>query len=123
MPENARAPAEERLVRAGRTWALAASIVNVTIGGGIFRLPAGLYATLGQGSPIAYVVCAVVIGLIVICFAEAGSRVSQTGGLYAYIEVGFGPLVGFIAGVLLWVGVTAALSAVAVFFADAFGAL
>jgi amino acid transporter len=115
--------ADERLIRAVGTWALAASIVNVTIGGGIFRLPAGLYATLGQGSPFAYVVCAVVIGLIVICFAEAGSRVSQTGGLYAYIEVGFGPLVGFVAGVLLWVGMTSALSAVAVFFADAVGAL
>ena len=123
MSHPPHAAAGERLIRAVGTWALAASIVNVTIGGGIFRLPAGVYATLGRGSPAAYVVCAVVIGLIVVCFAEAGSRVSQTGGLYAYIEVGFGPLVGFVAGVLLWVGMTSALSAVAVFFADAFGAL
>ena len=115
--------ADAKLLRAVGTWALAASIVNVTIGGGIFRLPAGVYATLGQGSPIAYLVCAAVIGLIVVCFAEAGSRVSQTGGLYAYIETAFGPLVGFVAGTLLWVGMTAALSAVSVFFADAVGAL
>jgi amino acid transporter len=114
---------DSKLVRAVGTWALAASIVNITIGGGIFRLPAGVYADLGQASPIAYLVCAAVIGLIVVCFAEAGSRVAQTGGLYAYIEAAFGPLVGFVAGVLLWVGMTAALSAVSVFFADAVGAL
>ena len=115
--------ADSRLLRAVGTWALAASIVNVTIGGGIFRLPAGVYATLGQASPLAYLVCAAIIGLIVVCFAEAGSRVSQTGGLYAYIETAFGPLVGFVAGVLLWAGMTSALSAVAVFFGDAVGAL
>ena len=114
---------ESRLIRAVGMWALAASIVNVTIGGGIFRLPGGVYQTLGQASPLAYVVCAAVIGLIVICFAEAGSRVAQTGGLYAYIEAAFGPLVGFVAGVLLWAGMTAALSAVAVFFGDAVTAL
>ena len=115
--------ADSRLLRAVGMWALAASIVNVTIGGGIFRLPAGVYATLGQASPLAYVVCAALMGLIVVCFAEAGSRVSQTGGLYAYVETAFGPLIGFVCGVLLWAGMTAALSAVAVFFGDAVAAL
>ena len=117
------ANADSRLIRAVGTWALAASIVNVTIGGGIFRLPGGVYKTLGQASPLAYLVCAAVIGLIVVCFAEAGSRISQTGGLYAYIETAFGPLVGFVSGVLLWAGMTSALSAVAVFFGDAVAAL
>lgn len=114
---------DSRLIRAVGTWALAASIVNVTIGGGIFRLPASVYKTLGQASPLAYVVCAVSMGLIVACFAEAGSRVSLTGGLYAYVETAFGPLIGFVTGALLWAGMTAALSAVAVFFGDAIGAL
>jgi amino acid transporter len=59
----------------------------------------------------------------VVCFAEAGSRVSLTGGLYAYVEVAFGPLVGFLAGFLLWLGMTSAISAVSVFFGDAIGAL
>lgn len=104
-------------------WALVASIVNVTIGGGIFRLPSGVYATLGTASPVAYVVCGLLMALIVICFAEAGSRVSLTGGLYAYIDVAFGPLVGFVSGMLLWAGMTAAVSAVAVFFGDAVAAL
>jgi amino acid transporter len=103
-------------------WAVAAGIVNVTIGGGIFRLPAGVAATLGAAAPLAYVVCAAAMGLIVLCFAEAGSRVSMTGGPYAYIETAFGPFVGFLCGALLWVGVTLAVSAVSSFFADALAA-
>lgn len=123
MSEHSQPTADGRLIRAVGTWALAASIVNVTIGGGIFRLPAGAYATLGQAAPLAYLVCAVLMGLIVVCFAEAGSRVALTGGLYAYVETAFGPLVGFVCGVLLWMGMTYALSAVAAFFGDAVGAL
>jgi len=105
------------------TWGLAASIVNITVGGGIFRLPASAAAALGSAAPLAYLVCALVMGLIVLCFAEAGSRVSTTGGVYAYAEIAFGPFVGFLVGVLLWAGITAATAAVSSFFADALGAL
>src|SRR5437763_2841525 len=118
-----RSSSEGSLVRALGTWGLAASIVNITVGGGIFRLPAAAAGALGPAAPLAYIVCAVAMGLIVLCFAEAGSRVSLTGGLYAYVEVAFGPLVGFLTGVMLWAGVTAATAAVASFFADALGAL
>src|SRR4051812_25345489 len=115
--------AEHSLVRALGVWGLAASIVNITVGGGIFRLPASAAAALGPAAPIAYVVCAIAMGLIVLCFAEAGSRVALTGGLYAYVEVAFGPLVGFVAGMMLWAGIAVATAAVASFFADALGAL
>jgi amino acid transporter len=47
----------------------------------------------------------------------------MTGGPYAYVEVAFGPLVGFLVGALLWVGITLALAAVSTFFADSLGAL
>ena len=114
---------EGSLVRVVGLWGLAASIVNITVGGGIFRLPAAAAAELGAAAPVAYVACAVAMGLIVLCFAEAGSRVSLTGGLYAYVEVAFGPVVGFVCGVMLWAGITAATAAVASFFADALGAM
>jgi amino acid transporter len=120
---SASSGADARLVRAIGTWGLAASIVNVTVGGGIFRLPAGVASSLGAAAPIAYLVCTVAMALIVICFADAGSRVSMTGGPYAYVETAFGPFVGFVCGALLWVGMTFALSAVATFFADSLGAL
>ena len=114
---------DSRLARVIGTWGLAAGIVNVTVGGGIFRLPAGVAASLGAAAPLAYLVCTVAMGLIVICFADAGSRVRMTGGPYAYVETAFGPFVGFLCGALLWVGITLALSAVSTFFADSLVAL
>src|SRR5262249_37918462 len=95
---------------------------NLTVGGGIFRLPAAAASALGATAPIAYIVCAIAMGLIVLCFAEAGSRVALTGGLYAYVEVAFGPLVGFLTGLLLWAGISVDTAAVSSFFADALGA-
>ncbi len=102
---------------------MAASIVNITIGGGIFRLPAPIAGVLGPAAPIAYLVCAVTMGLIVLCFAEAGSRVSLTGGVYAFVDLSLGPVVGFFAGFMLWSAITVAAAAVASFFADALGSL
>src|SRR5947207_14894575 len=119
-PELAR---DALLIRALGTWGLAAGIVNVTVGAGIFRLPSTVAGSLGAAAPLAYLVCAIAMGLIVLCFAEAGSRVALTGGPYAYVEVAFGPFVGFISGVLLWAGLTAALAAVTSFFADSLAAL
>ena len=114
---------ESSLVRSIGTVALAASIVNVTIGGGIFRLPADMAATLGATAPIAYVLCAVAMSLIVLCMAEAGSRVSMTGGPYAYIQVAFGPFAGFVAGFLLWMLLTFVMAAVATVLVGNLGVL
>jgi len=104
-------------VRAIGVRQLTASIINVTIGAGIFVLPAAAAATLGAAAPIAYVVCAVLMALIVCCFASAGSRVSLTGGLYAYVEVAFGPFVGFLGGVLYALMASFAVASVASAFA------
>jgi APA family basic amino acid/polyamine antiporter len=115
---TAPAPASERsLVRAIGTWALAAGVINVTVGGGIFRLPADVAGALGAAAPLAYIVCAIAMGLIVLCFAEAGSRVSLTGGPYAYVELAFGPYVGFLTGVLIWLLGTTAVAAVSTVYA------
>ena len=124
---DAAAPVERSgdrgLARVIGTWGLAAGTVNVTVGGGIFRLPAGVAAAVGPAAPLAYLACTLVMGLIVLCFADAGSRVSMTGGPYAYVETAFGPFVGFLSGALLWVGITLALSAVTTFFGDSLLAL
>lgn len=115
--------ADASLRRSIGTIALAASIVNVTIGAGIFRLPADMAAALGATAPVAYLLCAVAMSLIVMCLAEAGSRVSLTGGPYAYVEVAFGPFAGFLAGFLLWLLLTFAMAAVATILAASLGAL
>src|SRR5438552_12765198 len=114
---------EAGLVRAIGARQLTASIINVTIGAGIFVLPAAAAAGLGPAAPLAYVVCAALMALIVCCFAAARSRVSLTGAVYAYVEVAFGPFVGFLAGVLYFLMATFAVSSVASAFAGSVGAL
>jgi amino acid transporter len=111
---------ESKLLRVLGTWGLAASIVNVTVGGGIFRLPAPVAASLGPAAPIAYLVCSIAMGLIVLSMAQAASRVSLTGGPYAYVEVAFGRFVGFQAGIQLWLLGTLAQAAVSTIFAESF---
>src|ERR1700730_12486578 len=101
---------DHQLVRAMGVPALTANIVNSTIGAGIFVLPALVAKGLGPAAPLAFIACALAMLLFVTCFAIAGSRVSLTGGLYAYVEVAFGRYVGFLAGMLY--GITA-VSAVA----------
>lgn len=96
---------------------LAAGIFNYVVGSGIFALPAIAMGMLGPAAPIAYIACAALMGLVVLCFAEAGSRVSVSGGPYAYVEVALGPFVGFIAGALNYLTQIAATSAVTAFFA------
>jgi amino acid transporter len=96
---------------------LAAGIFNYVVGSGIFALPAIAMGMLGPAAPVAYIACAVLMGLVVLCFAEAGSRVSVSGGPYAYVEVALGPFIGFIAGALNYLTQIAATSAVTAFFA------
>lgn len=105
-------PGDEGLVRAIGVSGLAATTFNIMIGGGIFVLPAAAAAALGARAPVAYVICALAMSLVLICFAEAGSRVSLTGGPYAYVTLAFGPFAGFLSGVLLWVMAVFAVSAV-----------
>lgn len=95
---------EEGLVRAIGPVALALAIVNTVVGGGIFVLPGLVAVELGSAAIIAYLICAVVVALVFLCFAEIGSRVSRSGGAYAYIEEAFGPFAGFVAAMLFWFG-------------------
>ena len=115
--------AESGLVRAIGARQLTASVINVTIGAGIFVLPAAAARGLGPAAPLAYIVCAGLMALIVCCFAAAGSRVSLTGGVYAYVEVAFGTFVGFLAGVLYFLMATFAVASVTSAFAGSVGAL
>lgn len=101
------------LARALGVRELAANVFNYTVGSGIFVLPAFAVLQLGSAAPLAYVACAIVIGLVVLCFAEAGSRVSATGGPYAYVETALGPMWGFVAGCLVLSTGTCAAAAVA----------
>jgi len=108
---------EAGLVRALGVRQMAAAIFNYTVASGIFALPALAYGRLGAAAPLGYLATVVVMGLVVLCIAAAGSRVAITGGPYAYVEVALGPFVGLLAGALLWATDIAATAAVANLFA------
>src|SRR6266568_213022 len=103
---------DHQLVRGIGISALTANIVSPTIGAGIFVIPATVARGLGPAAPLAFVCCAVAMVLFVTCFAIAGSRVSLTGGLYAYVEVAFGRYVGFLAGILYFLTALGAVAGV-----------
>lgn len=92
----------EGLSREIRKWDLVALLVNVTVGAGILKLPSDVQRAVGNYSLAAFVVCAVIIGLIALCFAEVGSRFSGTGGPYLYARETFGPTPAFLVGWLMW---------------------
>jgi amino acid transporter len=94
---------ESKLVRGLGRWDLTAIAINTIIGTGIFLLPAKVMALIGSYSLFAFIACAVIIALIVLCFAEVSSRFQATGGMYLYAKEAFGPAVGFEAGWLYWI--------------------
>lgn len=104
---------DEGLVRAVGVRGLSAGIVNYTIGAGIFVLPAVVADRVGAAAPVVYIICALAMAAIVMCFADAGSRVSMSGGTYAYAGLAFGPFIGFIVASSLWFG-SAVLASAAV---------
>lgn len=83
---------------------LACAVVNITIGTGIFVLPALVAEHLGAAAIICFFVCGILIFLIALCFAEVGSKITGSGGTYTYIETAFGPFAGFLANNIFWFG-------------------
>lgn len=100
---NVKSMTDEKLVRGIGRWDLTAIAINTIIGAGIFGLPAKVHALIGSYSLVAFVLCAVIIGFIVLCYAEVSSRFSATGGPYLYAKEAFGSLVGFEVGWLYWI--------------------
>lgn len=85
-------------------WGLSANIVNIIVGAGIFVLPAIIAEIMGTAGILVYLFCGFLIALVMLCFAEAGSKVTRSGGGYAYVESAFGPFPGFLAAVFLVLG-------------------
>src|SRR5947199_630057 len=104
-------PTREGLVRGIRRWDFIALVINAIIGAGIFGLPSKVYGLIGSYSLIAFLVCALVVTLIILCFAEVGSRFETTGGPYLYAREAFGPTVGFEVGWLSWLALRTAFAA------------
>lgn len=113
----------ERLERVLGVRQLSANIVNYVVGSGIFVLPAVVAAQLGPAALTAYFTAGIAIALVALCFAECGSRVSASGGTYAYVETAFGPLAGALAGAFGYLSYLLAGAAVANVFVGSLAAL
>jgi amino acid transporter len=111
------------LLRQIGPWALGAAIVNGVVGAGIFALPAAMSAAAGARAPLAYLLCAAGMGMVVTCFAEAGSRMPTSGGVYGYVADAFGGFAGFICGMLTWMASVLACGGIAAAFAATVGSV
>src|SRR5882724_11124029 len=109
--------ANPTLVRAIGRWSLAALMLNITIGSGIFGLPSGVAAVLGSWSPVAFLIAAAGIGVIAACFAEVASRFGESGGPYLYTATAFGRFPGLLTGWVNWLSRVSASAASANLFA------
>jgi amino acid transporter len=77
--------------------------LNGVIGTGIFLVPGSAAAMMGPASIFTFLISALLCTLVVLCFAEAGSRFRGTGGPMLYSQAAFGELPGFLVGWFTWV--------------------
>lgn len=113
----------ENLKREVGVLGLSSNLINIMIGAGIFALPAIVAAGLGAASIFAYLFCGLLIGLVMLCFAEVGSKITTSGGAYTYIASSFGPYFGFLTVVLFVISTTTSDAAVANAMVDILGTL
>lgn len=104
---DARPEPLRRQLSAFALWLLA---INGMIGAGIFGVPAAAQALAGDFSPWLFMLCALLIAPILLCFAELAGAFRGTGGPVLYAQSAFGPFVGFQAG---WAFYVARLTAFA----------
>ena len=117
-PVSSKDVVHPNLARVIGRWSLFALMVNLTIGAGIFGLPAAAAGILGRQSPFAYLIAAAGMAVIAACVAEVASRFQQTGGPYLYAKVAFGRFVGLQTGWLLWLTRVSSAAAVGNVFID-----
>src|SRR4051794_7801761 len=85
-------PVKTRRVIGRRT--MTALVVISIIGSAIFGVPSEAIRLVGSRSPLAMVMAAILMGIIVLPIAEVASRFSHPGGLYLYARTAFGRFVG-----------------------------
>lgn len=102
-----------KLKRVVGVFGFSTNVINMVVGSGIFVLPAIVAAQLGSSSIFAYLLCGFLVALVMLCFAEAGSRLTDSGGAYIYIKTAFGPYFGFLTSVLFILATISADAAVA----------
>ena len=88
------------LVRRLGLWSSIGIVIGITIGGGIFRTPAGIATRVPD--PVLMLSVWIIGGLVVLCgalaFAELAASMPETGGMYVYLREGWGRPYAFVYG-------------------------
>jgi len=105
-------------VRSIGRWTMTALVINCIIGTGIFGLPGELTRLLGRASPIAMVLAALGIAIIMGCLAEVASQFAEPGGPYLYVRTAFGRFLGMQVGWFHLLADVAGVAGCAVLFAN-----
>ncbi len=79
-------------------WTMTALVVNTVIGSGIFGVPSELIRLLGRASPLAMILAALAMTVIMLPVAEVASQFSVPGGMYLYARRAFGRFMGLQVG-------------------------
>ena len=108
-------------VRSIGRWTMTALVINFIIGGGIFGLPSEVTRLLGRASPIAMIVAALGMAVIVACITEVGSQFSDPGGAYLYVRTVFGRFIGIQIGWFNLLVLTSVIGALANLFVNYLG--
>lgn len=120
MANSSRFP-REKLPRSLGVWGIWLLAINGLIGAGIFGLPSSAARLAGEYSPLIYILCALLILPVVLCFAELASYFRSTGGPIRYSTEAFGTLIGFQAGWLYYVSRVGAFAANSALLLDSIG--
>jgi basic amino acid/polyamine antiporter, APA family len=105
-------------VRSIGRWTMTALVINCIIGGGIFGLPGVLTGLLGRASPIAMILAALGMSVILACFAEVASQFAEPGGAYLYVRTAFGRFAGMQISWFDMLNMIASVAALANLFVD-----
>ncbi len=114
----------ERLPRTVGFFGAIMVLIGITIGSGIFRVPATVAARLGEPGPLllAWVIGGVLALFGALTLAELAALYPRSGGIFAFLEEGFGPLPAFLFGWSQLVVIRASsLGAISTIFAEYFG--
>jgi basic amino acid/polyamine antiporter, APA family len=114
----------ERLPRTLGLFSSIMVLIGITIGSGIFRVPSRVAAGLGAPGPVllAWVIGGVLALFGALTLAELAALFPRSGGIFAFLEEGFGPMPAFLFGwSQLAVIRAAALGAIATIFAEYLG--
>lgn len=95
---------EEGLKRVIGVSGLTLAIISGVIGAGIFVLPGTIGHALGISALLSYGLCGILLASILLCYAEIGSKVSSSGGSYAYVESAFGKFPGYVVNWMYFFG-------------------